>query len=578
MASDFAKANLTVISDTQLKNLTDSYDAIILNTSFEVNDIGKTSNEAQILEFVNQTIKTIDIAKNLLKDGGLLFVYGLTNYLAYFGEYLDKLNNQEKVDYHYLFKYWIACEFGVSATENSIPTSHIGLLMYLKSKSKKSVTPFNLNTKFVRIPYKNCIHCGQNTKDWGGKKHLLNPLGTAISDVWHFIEFPVKDANKLPKPVIDRILLLLSEGNEVLAVEQTTESLNLPKQEENISIFEPQKQIDHLDTVVHSDCIAYLKNLKEKYPQGSFDLAFADPPYNLAKNYSTYKDDKEDQKYINWCNEWLGGMCDNLKPGGSLLVLNIPKWAIHHFTFLNKRLLFKNWIVWDALSTPAGKLLPAHYSLLYFVKEGGIPTVNIDKLQYIDSRDYCLRAKCVKERKDSGDDKKELLSDIWQDVYRIKHKKDRDHHPCQLPTKLMERIIELFTNEGDVIFDPFGGAGTSAIAAKLLGRHYVITELDKNYVEIAKKNISKVVPDLMGNLYYQRESVSNAPKPTNLAKNQFEKKYINLCIKKEKVLNSEDLKNEHSELFTLLSDYSGDFNKLQTFVKRQMEYLNQKEL
>ena len=94
MASDFAKANLTVISDTQLKNLTDSYDAIILNTSFEVNDIGKTSNEAQILEFVNQTIKTIDIAKNLLKDGGLLFVYGLTNYLAYLGEYLDKLNNK----------------------------------------------------------------------------------------------------------------------------------------------------------------------------------------------------------------------------------------------------------------------------------------------------------------------------------------------------------------------------------------------------------------------------------------------------------------------------------------------------
>ena len=278
MASDFAKANLTVISDTQLKNLTDSYDAIILNTSFEVNDIGKTSNEAQILEFVNQTIKTIDIAKNLLKDGGLLFVYGLTNYLAYFGEYLDKLNNQEKVDYHYLFKYWIACEFGVSATENSIPTSHIGLLMYLKSKSKKSVTPFNLNTKFVRIPYKNCIHCGQNTKDWGGKKHLLNPLGTAISDVWHFIEFPVKDANKLPKPVIDRILLLLSEGNEVLAVEQTAESLNLPKQEENISIFEPQKQIDHLDTVVHSDCISYLKNLKEKYPKVRCDFSFADPP------------------------------------------------------------------------------------------------------------------------------------------------------------------------------------------------------------------------------------------------------------------------------------------------------------
>ena len=90
---------------------------------------------------------------------------------------------------------------------------------------------------------------------------------------------------------------------------------------------------------------------------------------DLKDAYNQYIS-KKDKEYLEWCEKWLYSKFQSLKPGGSLFVMNIPKWAIHHFNFLKKIMLFDKWIVWDALSTPAGKLLPAHYSILHFVKPG----------------------------------------------------------------------------------------------------------------------------------------------------------------------------------------------------------------
>jgi len=66
-----------------------------------------------------------------------------------------------------------------------------------------------------------------------------------------------------------------------------------------------------------------------------------------------------------------------------------------------------------------------------------------------------------------------LISDVWTDIHRIRHKKRRDEHPCQLPIPLLERLILMTTDEGDIILDPFVGTGTTAIAAKRLGRKYI---------------------------------------------------------------------------------------------------------
>lgn len=547
------------------------YDAVVLQTYFKTQDIGSKSIYSATERYIKETVKLIDSCCDNLKDGGLIFIYGLPNYLSFLGEYLSTKNQD---DFTYLFKYWIACEFKSELNKSALPTSHIGLLMYLKTKSKKNPTPFELNTKFVRVPYTNCTACNKTTKDWGGKKHLINPLGSAISDVWSFIETPINESNEIPANLLERLLALLSDGKEVLKVNQTKHCVEFKEQRINLKEYKngvPSKL--HKNKVVHKSCIDYLSELHKNNPHGVFDLAFADPPYNLAKNYSTYQDDLEEKKYIDWCNEWLLGMYNNLKPGGALLVLNIPKWSIRHFNFLAEKMIFQNWIVWDALSTPAGKLLPAHYSLLYFTKPGAKPKLNLSDDQFIDSREYCLRGSCVSKRKKAGEDRKELLTDIWKDLHRIKHKKDRDHHPCQLPTKLMERIIKVFSNEGDLVFDPFGGAGTTAVAAKLLNRNFIITELDKQYVEIAERNIAKVKEDEKGDKIYERESIYKA-KTNSIPRKRIENAYMKLCYNENKVLTLDELKTIDPQTYELIQHYQGVFSKLQGATRRKMEVEN----
>lgn len=564
-------ANFTEVSETKLSTLKSDtfFDAVILKTNFGADQIGKHSIISESDIFIQQTLSLIDKCCSQLKDGGLIFVYGLPNYLSYFGEYLSDKKKQD--EFSYIFKYWISCEFKAEEIKNELPIAHIGLLMYLKTKSKKNTTPFDINTKFVRVPYSDCTACGNTTKDWGGKKHLINPLGSALSDVWSFNDTPIKKASNIPVALTERILALLSEGKNVLQVNQTKAKVNLsiPESHQKISLNGKSILVEK-NKVVHQSCIDFLNELHEKNPHGVFDVAFADPPYNLAKNYSIYQDDLEERKYIDWCNQWLSGMYNNLKPGGALFVLNIPKWSVYHFNFLADKMIFQNWIVWDALSTPAGKLLPAHYSLLYFSKPGATPQVNLQTDREINSREYCLRNSCLTNRKKLGDNKKELLTDIWRDVHRIKHKKDRDQHPCQLPTKLMERIIRIFSDEGDLIFDPFGGSGTTAIGAKLLNRNYIITELDEKYVAIAEKNLAAIQTDSTGSLYYERESVAQK-KSNGTPRKQIEKEYMTLCFDNHKIFSLDELKEVSPNTFGMVEHYQGDFNKLQGATRRKME-------
>ncbi len=84
-----------------------------------------------------------------------------------------------------------------------------------------------------------------------------------------------------------------------------------------------------------------------------------------------------------------------------------------------------------------------------------------------------------------------LLSDVWTDIHRIRHSTRRDIHPCQLPVHLLERLILMATDEGDIVLDPFLGTGTTAIAAKKMGRRYIGIELDNDYVEIARRKIGQ---------------------------------------------------------------------------------------
>lgn len=101
----------------------------------------------------------------------------------------------------------------------------------------------------------------------------------------------------------------------------------------------------------------------------SIDLVFADPPFNLGKDYGKGIDDSlVETEYLNWCGEWIAECVRVLKPGGAFFLWNLPRWNVELGHLLNEEgMLFRHWIAVDikySLPIP-GRLYPSHYSLLY---------------------------------------------------------------------------------------------------------------------------------------------------------------------------------------------------------------------
>lgn len=302
---------------------------------------------------------------------------------------------------------------------------------------------------------------------------------------------------------------------------------------------------DFLDKIHLGDCIDILSEI----PDESVDMAFADPPFNLKKNYGNYNDDKEDYEYLDWCKSWIDGLIRILNPSGTLFLHNIPKWLIEYGHYLNKKnMIFKHWIAWDAMSTPLGDtLLPNHYGILYYTKSENYKFYDLRK-----PHDRCRV--CGEVQKDYGGKKVQmhpfgpLLSDVWTDIHRIRHKKRRDDHPNQLPEQLLERLILMVTDKGDIVVDPVVGVGTTAIAAKRQGRRFIGIDNEKTYVDIARKKIEDVHKDQYNGYFY------------NYNKKGQQKKSSNLKFLENHTLRDEDIIVEKGDLEAAISSQYIEYN------------------
>lgn len=254
-------------------------------------------------------------------------------------------------------------------------------------------------------------------------------------------------------------------------LECSKQSVVLP---ERNNIAPPYKT--KLGVLYNDDCLSVLNNIHDE----SIDLIFADPPFNLSKDYpSKINDNLLEDEYIRWCEKWILECCRTLKYGGSFYLWNLPKWNSKLSSIIEEYLTFRHWIAVDIkYSLPiSGKLYPSHYSLLYFVK-GERPNVfNPDRLEMKTCR------KCFNEIKDYGGYKNKMnklginLSDVWDDISPVRHKKYKTRNANELSLKLLDRIIQMSTSEGDVVLDPFGGSGTTYIAAELKGRQWIGCEI-----------------------------------------------------------------------------------------------------
>jgi len=227
------------------------------------------------------------------------------------------------------------------------------------------------------------------------------------------------------------------------------------------------------------DCMAVLPSVKD----GVIDTVFADPPFNLGKKYGKNFDDQIPEKeYVSWCKEWVAECVRIVKPGGSFFLYNLPKWNVllgAHLSELGME--FRHWIAVEisaCLPIP-GRLHPSHYSLLYYSK--GKPNT----FRRIRTPIQICRH-CGKEVKDYGGHRHAMnprgvtLKDVWTDIPPVRHWKfkSKDRRANALSTKILDRVVEMSTVQGDVVLDPFGGSGTTFAVCEKRERGWIGIELD----------------------------------------------------------------------------------------------------
>lgn len=237
--------------------------------------------------------------------------------------------------------------------------------------------------------------------------------------------------------------------------------------------------VSSLGALFAGDCIDVLADIQDAV----VDTVFADPPFNLGKEYGeNCNDELPDAHYLAWCKNWVTECVRVLKPGGSLFLYNLPKWNIllgAHLTDL--RMQFRHWIAVEiSASLPiAGRLHPSHYSLLYFSK-GKPKTFRRIRTPILTCRH------CGKEIKDYGGHRGAMnpngvtLKDVWTDIPPVRHwkYKSKERTANALSTKVLDRVVEMSTVPGDLVLDPFGGSGTTFAVCERKHRHWLGIELD----------------------------------------------------------------------------------------------------
>lgn len=238
----------------------------------------------------------------------------------------------------------------------------------------------------------------------------------------------------------------------------------------------------------------------QKVTSNMFDTIITSPPYNIGKEYESVK---PLQDYIDWSEEWISGASSLLNPSGAML-LNLGYISIEDqghaiplpYLLWNKVPLFLNQeIVWNYSAGVACKkyLSPRNEKVLWYVKDRSNYTFNLD----------AIRDKNVKypNSKKNGKSRVNTLgknpSDVWE-IAKVTtgHNRSADErtpHPCQFPTDLIDRLVLGFTNEGDIVFDPFIGSGTTFDSCVRHNRFCVGFEIKPEYCEIAKKRIANVL-------------------------------------------------------------------------------------
>ena len=248
---------------------------------------------------------------------------------------------------------------------------------------------------------------------------------------------------------------------------------------------------------------AKLEDVIDKLPDGFADLIILDPPYNLSKNFGTVQfNAMSSRHYIDYLHSWFHLVCEKLKDTGSIYVCGDWKCTSAIQTVLEESgLTVMNRITWQR---DKGRGAKANWKNnmedIWFA-------VRNPKAYYFDLEAVKIKRRVLApykendkpkdwEETEDGKYRRTCPSNFWDDIsVPFWSMPENTDHPTQKPEKLIAKLILASSREGDMVFDPFLGSGTTAVVAKKLNRHYCGIEINREYCLFAAKRLSNAERD-----------------------------------------------------------------------------------
>ena len=271
--------------------------------------------------------------------------------------------------------------------------------------------------------------------------------------------------------------------------------------------------------IYHGNCVEKLKEIEAN----KVDLIYFDPPFFTQRKHSlmnkdnskTYEfDDKYNsiEEYLELVENVLQESKRVLKNTGSVF-LHCDKTASHYIRVVMDKVFgrenFQSEIIWSYKRWSNAKkgLLNAHQVIFFYSRTQDFKfntiytdysaTTNLD--QILQDRERNENGKSVYKKDENGNvilgkEKKGVpLSDVWEIPYLNPKAKERTGYPTQKPVLLLNQILNIVTDEGDLVVDPFCGSGTTCVSAKSLKRQFIGIDISQDAVELANSRLEEMV-------------------------------------------------------------------------------------
>ena len=267
-------------------------------------------------------------------------------------------------------------------------------------------------------------------------------------------------------------------------------------------------------SLIHGDLFDVLPTL----PDGFANLIIVDPPYNLPRNFGDKKFTVvSPQQYEEYLRSWFSLLCDKLAPDGTLYMCGDWRCSSSMQRVIEERLTILNRITWQR-----EKGRGAAHNWKNSMEDIWFAVKN-PKDYYFDVEAVKVRRRVLAPYREEGRPKDweetsqgrfrtTFPSNFWDDIsVPFWSMPENTDHPTQKPEKLIAKLILASSREGDVVFDPFLGSGTTAVAAKKLGRRYCGIELHLDYCLLAAKRLlladqDKTIQGYAEGVFWERHS------------------------------------------------------------------------